>query len=134
MYRRKVTPRLTRVSRAKEKKIFNTDNLPTNNQLKTIWEQNQKLKMLQKYILSLNLENPHNHNNFLRAMELHNKTAGSYEKSGIKQLIDANIVYVTKEENDRDWFEKIRDQQKNLKMPTQVHKPVVEKVDVVTDA
>ena len=61
------------------------------------------------------------HPNFLKAMELHNKTDGTYAKVANEDKnakTDLNIVYITQEENEKKWLEKIKSQQKNLKMPT----------------
>ncbi len=109
-----------KVSRAREKQVFGVVE-PTKKQYLRMWEKEDKLKMLQKYILSLNLKNPFMHPNFLKAMELHNKTAGTYAKVAEEDKnakTDLNIVYITQEENEKKWLEKIKSQQKNLKMPT----------------
>ena len=109
-----------KVSRAREKQVFGVVK-PTPKQYFKLWEKEEKLRMLQKYILSLNLKNPFMHPNFLKAMELHNKTDGTYSKIVAEDKnakTDLNIVYITQEENEKKWLEKIKSQQKNLKMPT----------------
>ena len=99
-----------KVSRAREKQVFGVVE-PTKKQYLRMWEKEDKLKMLQKYILSLNLKNPFMHPNFLKAMDLHNKTAGTYAKVAEEDKnakTDLNIVYITQEENEKKWLEKVR--------------------------
>ncbi len=113
-------PRLNgKVSRAREKQVFGVVK-PTPKQYLKMWEKEDKLKMLQKYIMSLNLKNPFMHPNFLKAMDLHNKTSGTYVKAVEEDKnakTDLTLMYITQEENDKMWLEKIKSQQKNLKMP-----------------
>ena len=74
-------PRLNgKVSRAREKQVFGVVK-PTPRQYLKMWEKEDKLKMLQKYIMSLNLKNPFMRPNFLKAMDLHNRTSGTYVKA-----------------------------------------------------
>ena len=73
--------------------------------------------MLQQFIEQLDFNDKYSKVLFLKAIDLHSKTAGYYQPKLPDKQDTQHVIYVTAFDNDTAWQERARKQQRNLAMP-----------------